>query len=325
MGFASQPYLFIQYADAVAKIKPEKAERLLYRFSTVGSLGVNVNLYATGGKNKETVKLSKLNDRKTWNVKEEQMQRNIRNLVVNQMCAYIQRLQCTRPPYAPPKKEQMTAFADAFPFTLTPDQAVAIDDCYEDLSRDIPMDRLVVGDVGFGKTEVAIRAIFRVFAAGGQCFVMAPTTVLAKQHAANIAARLRPHGARVGLLNRNVKDAEKNDIIAGFTAGEVHVIVGTHMLLNLEATTYKKLNLLVVDEEQRFGVRHKDIIGALKSTVDVLTLSATPIPRTLHMVRRSIASFSATYGCTLLYFAQWCTVKIREANMTCTSTSTWVK
>ena len=272
-------YLFIEYADTTAKIKPEKARAQLYRFASPGAIQAGV----------KPPKLSRIQDRKGWEAKEESTKRHIRQLVVNQMCVYLQRLQCMRNPYQAPSSDVYERFGDLFPFELTPDQAMAVKDCYEDLStRDTPMDRIVVGDVGFGKTEVAMRAIFRVFAGGGQVFVLAPTTVLAKQHAATIAARFRPFGASVELLSRHTKESGKKDVIERWKRGETQVLVGTHSLLNLAPEAYKRLNMLVIDEEQRFGVKHKDQISALKSSVDVLTLSATPIPRTLHM---AIAGF----------------------------------
>lgn len=272
-------FLFIQYQDQLVKIKPAKAAKQLYRFASPGAIKAGV----------KPPKLSRIGDAKGWQNKEAKTRQHIRQLVVNQMCVYLQRLQCVRQPYQPPSDEVYQRFNDIFPFTLTPDQAMAINDCYEDLSqRDTPMDRLVVGDVGFGKTEVAMRAVFRVFAGGGQVFMLAPTTVLAKQHAATLAARLRPFGAQVELLNRNVKESTRNEVLQRWKRGETQVVVGTHLLLNLPPEMYGRLKLLVIDEEQRFGVKHKDKISALKSSVDVLTLSATPIPRTLHM---AIAGF----------------------------------
>jgi len=272
-------YLFIKYADAEAKIKPEKARAQLYRYASPGAIKAGT----------KPPKLDKIQDRKGWEAKEQNTKRHIRQLVVNQMCVYLQRLQCVRAPYAAPSDSAYERFGDLFPFELTPDQSRAIADCYEDLSdRDTPMDRIVVGDVGFGKTEVAMRAVFRVFAGGGQVFVLAPTTVLAKQHAATIAARFRPFGAGVELLSRNVKESTRQETLGRWKRGETQVIVGTHSLLNLEPEMYDRLRMLVIDEEQRFGVKHKDQISALKASVDVLTLSATPIPRTLHM---AIAGF----------------------------------
>ena len=300
-------FLFIEYADAQAKIRPEKAAAQLYRFASPGALKSGV----------KPPKLSRIQDRKGWAAKEQNTKKHIRQLVVNQMCVYLQRLQCVREPYQPPSQEVYTRFGELFPFQLTPDQAMAVDDCYEDLTtRDTPMDRIVVGDVGFGKTEVAMRAIFRVFAGGGQVFVLAPTTVLAKQHAATIAARFRPFGAGVELMTRNVKESERKEVMARWKRGETQVIVGTHSLLNLEPEMYGRLKMLVIDEEQRFGVKHKDQISALKASVDVLTLSATPIPRTLHMAiagfrdaslvttpppqRRPINTVLATYDATVV-------------------------
>lgn len=267
-------YLFIEYADATAKIRPEKARFQLYRFASPGTIKSGVKI----------PKLSRIKDRKRWEQRENIARKHIRHLVMGQMSIYLQRLQSVRKPYCPPSEDIYQRFNELFPHDLTPDQALAVQDCYEDLTeRDTPMDRIIVGDVGFGKTEVAMRAVFRVFSGGGQIFVLAPTTVLAKQHAATMTARLRPFGASIDLMTRNVKEAEKKDIIERWLAGRIHVLVGTHSLLNLPSTMYDPLNLLVIDEEQRFGVKHKDKISSLKSSIDVLTLSATPIPRTLHM------------------------------------------
>ena len=247
-------YLFIEYADQQAKIKPEKASEQLYRYASPGAIKAGV----------KPPKLSRIQDRKGWQMREANTKKHIRQLVVNQMCVYLQRLQCMRQPYQPPADEVYQRFNDLFAYDLTPDQAMAVNDCYEDLSqRDTPMDRIVVGDVGFGKTEVAMRAVFRVFAGGGQVFILAPTTVLAKQHAATMAARLRPFGASVELLNRNVKESERVAVLKRWKDGETHVVVGTHILLNLQQEMYGRLKLLVIDEEQRFGVQHKDQISAL--------------------------------------------------------------
>jgi transcription-repair coupling factor len=272
-------YLFIEYADGTAKIRPDKARCQLYRYASPGAIKIGV----------KPPKLSRIRDRKGWIQRERNTEHHIRQLVMNQMLVYLQRLQCMRQPYEFPSEENYEQFDESFAYRLTPDQASAIDDCYEDLThRDTPMDRIVVGDVGFGKTEVAMRAVFLVYDGGGQTFVLAPTTVLAKQHAANMAARLRPFGACVELLTRNIHETERKAIMKRWKDGRTHVIVGTHGLLNLPLEMYAPLKMLVIDEEQRFGVKHKDQISALKSSVDVLTLSATPIPRTLHM---AIAGF----------------------------------
>ena len=269
-GTQNKPFLFLKYQDATAKISPEASRRLLYRFCSPGGLV-------------KPPKLNKLNDKSTWDLRERKTEATIRRLVVNQMVVYLQRLQCVREPYPLPDPERAKQFDASFPFTLTPDQTSAIQEITEDLQQDAPMDRLVIGDVGFGKTEVAMRAMFHVASSGGGVFMMAPTTVLAKQHAANLAVRFRPLGINVELVTRHIQAAKQNTIFDDFRDGKVQIIVGTHKLVNLEQEYYKQLRLLVIDEEQRFGVKHKDQISALKAEVDVLTLSATPIPRTLHM------------------------------------------
>ena len=267
-------FLFIQFADDTAKIEPKKASMQLYR-------------YASPGAQVKPPRLSKLYDKLgSWEAKEAQMQKQIRDLVVHQMCVYLQRLQCVRAPYRISKPDEEAKFAEGFRFELTPDQKMAIEDINEDMTRDTPMDRIIVGDVGFGKTEVAFRAISRACFSGKNSFILAPTTVLAKQHAANVAARFRHLGVEVNLLTRHVKTKDQKEILEKFSqkdSGRAQIIVGTHGLLNLSTEVYDNLDLLIIDEEQRFGVRHKDQISALKATVDVLTLSATPIPRTLHM------------------------------------------
>lgn len=154
-----------------------------------------------------------------------------------------------------------------------------------------PMDRLVCGDVGFGKTEVAIRAVFKAVTAGRQCALLAPTTVLAQQHWRTLSERFAPYPLKVALLNRFRTAAERKTILDGLKDGTVDVVVGTHQLLG-KSTHFEKLGLLVVDEEQRFGVNQKEKIKALRKDVDVLTLSATPIPRTLYMSLSGVREMS---------------------------------
>jgi transcription-repair coupling factor (superfamily II helicase) len=174
------------------------------------------------------------------------------------------------------------AFADSFPFQETPDQADAIDSVQSDLGKPRPMDRLICGDVGFGKTEVALRAAFRVAKSGKQVAVLAPTTVLVQQHGITFRERLAPFDLRVEVLNRFASDRHQKKVVEAIQAGEVDVVVGTHRLLGKDVRFFD-LGLLVIDEEQRFGVAQKERFKKFKAQVDVLTLSATPIPRTLHM------------------------------------------
>jgi transcription-repair coupling factor (superfamily II helicase) len=171
---------------------------------------------------------------------------------------------------------------DSFPYVETPDQRRAIDEVKSDMERNHPMDRLVCGDVGFGKTEVAIRAAFKAIQDGKQVAVLAPTTLLATQHGNTFADRFAGYPIRVEVLSRFLTNAEARRVIAGIESGEVDCVIGTHRLLSNEVN-FKDLGLLVVDEEQRFGVQHKEAMKQLAVDVDVLTLSATPIPRTLEM------------------------------------------
>ena len=171
---------------------------------------------------------------------------------------------------------------EAFPFVETPDQRTAIDDVKADMERPHPMDRLLCGDVGFGKTEVAIRAAFKAIQDGKQVAVLAPTTLLATQHGNTFADRFAGYPIRVEMLSRFLTPAQAKKVIEGIETGEVDCVIGTHRLLG-DDVRFKDLGLLVVDEEQRFGVQHKEAMKKLKANVDVLTLSATPIPRTLEM------------------------------------------
>jgi transcription-repair coupling factor (superfamily II helicase) len=211
--------------------------------------------------------------------RKEEVQQSLFDLAGELLEVQAQRGRVQRPPY--PGDTLEDAFLDGFPFQDTPDQATAWREIRADLEREQPMDRLLCGDVGFGKTEVALRAAFKVAITGRQVAVLAPTTVLADQHQRVFAARMAPHGLRVELLTRYTHVAVRKRLLADLRRGQIDVLVGTHALLGKEVE-WRQLGLLVVDEEQRFGVRHKEQLKRLRVTVDVLALSATPIPRTLH-------------------------------------------
>jgi transcription-repair coupling factor (superfamily II helicase) len=179
----------------------------------------------------------------------------------------------------------------SFPFEETPDQMTAIADVKGDMEADAPMDRLVFGDVGFGKTEVAIRAAFKAVQDGRQVAVLVPTTLLAQQHHQTFSDRFAPYPVRVEMLSRFLTTKQQRAVVAGVADGSVDVVIGTHRLLS-DDVTFRDLGLLVVDEEQRFGVAAKDRIKAWRASVDVLTLTATPIPRTLEMALTGIRSVS---------------------------------
>ncbi|MBI1762322.1 MAG: transcription-repair coupling factor [Acidobacteria bacterium] len=173
-------------------------------------------------------------------------------------------------------------FEDAFPYELTVDQATAITDVKNDMEQPQPMDRLLCGDVGYGKTEVAMRAAFKSVMDGKQVAVLAPTTVLAYQHHQNFKARFAAFPAKIELLSRFRSPKEQKEVVASIETGAVDIVIGTHRILSRDLN-FKELGLVIVDEEQRFGVAHKERLKQIKKRVDVLTMSATPIPRTLNM------------------------------------------
>ncbi|MBD3421263.1 MAG: transcription-repair coupling factor [Chitinivibrionales bacterium] len=181
-----------------------------------------------------------------------------------------------------PDSNWQQEFEDAFVFEATPDQARAIAESKKDMESNKPMDRLVCGDVGFGKTEVAMRAAFKAVIAGYQVAVLAPTTILASQHYATFSERMANFPVKIDVLSRFRKPGEQRRTILHATSGAVDIIIGTHRLLSKDIS-FKNLGLLIIDEEQKFGVRHKEKLKHFRSQIDVLSLTATPIPRTLHM------------------------------------------
>ena len=187
--------------------------------------------------------------------------------------------------------ELYESFVRAFPYTETADQLKATAEIMEDLSGPFPMDRLLVGDVGFGKTEVALRAAFRAVAAGRQVCVLVPTTILAQQHYGTFRSRLSGFPVSVGILSRFTSRSEAGRTASSAEDGSVDIVIGTHKLLQ-KGIKFKNLGLLVVDEEHRFGVMHKESLKRTYGAVDILSLSATPIPRTLAMALRGLRSIS---------------------------------
>jgi transcription-repair coupling factor (superfamily II helicase) len=191
-------------------------------------------------------------------------------------------------PFDMPWQQEME---ESFPYQPTPDQLKATQDVKQDMESSRPMDRLICGDVGFGKTEVGIRAIFKAVTSDKQAALLAPTTILAQQHYHTLQERFAPYPIQIALLNRFRSPSERKEIIQRLKTGELDIVVGTHQLLSKDVS-FKDLGLLVVDEEQRFGVAQKEKIKALKTEVDVLTLSATPIPRTLYMALSGVREMS---------------------------------
>jgi transcription-repair coupling factor (superfamily II helicase) len=224
--------------------------------------------------------LSKLGG-KAWDNLKNRARESVRELAGELLALYAQRQQAQGVAYDL-RHEWLERLETEFPYRETPDQQDAIEAVKEDLEAPQPMDRLVCGDVGFGKTEVAIRAAFAVALNGKQTLMLAPTTILAEQHWHTFRSRYRDFPVRVEMVSRFRPQREVKQVLADFQAGKVDVLIGTHRILSRDVIP-KELGLVILDEEQRFGVAQKELLRSLRLEVDVLTLSATPIPRTLHM------------------------------------------
>jgi transcription-repair coupling factor (superfamily II helicase) len=269
----TRDYLVLQYADGLLRVAADQ----------VGSLS---RFRSTGGK---VPQLNKLTG-KTWEKTKAKVQKSLKKLAVDLLKLYAQRAQQTgfNYPEDTPWQQEME---DSFPYQPTPDQLKSTQDVKRDMESERPMDRLVCGDVGFGKTEVAIRAIFKAVTASKQVAFLAPTTILTQQHYHTLKERFAPYPIEIALLNRFRTTAEKKEIQQRLATGEIDIVVGTQALLS-KTIQFKNLGLLVVDEEQRFGVNQKEKIKAMKTHLDVLTLTATPIPRTLYMALSGIREMS---------------------------------
>ena len=273
LGGESRDYLVVQYADGLLRVAADQ----------LGSLG---RYRASSDKPPELNRMGGT----AWTRAKERAKKAIRKVAVDLVKLYAERHKAPGFAY-PADGPWQHELEDSFPYEPTPDQVKAIADVKRDMEQAQPMDRLVCGDVGFGKTEVAIRAIFKAVTAGKQVAMLAPTTVLAQQHWRSLSERFAPYPVKVSLLNRFRTASERKTILEGLREGTVDVVVGTHQLLS-KGTGFQQLGLLVVDEEQRFGVNQKEKIKALRKDVDVLTLSATPIPRTLYMSLSGVREMS---------------------------------
>jgi transcription-repair coupling factor (superfamily II helicase) len=269
----TRDYLVVKYADGILRVAADQ----------VGSLS---RFRRIGDKPPELHKMTG----KAWDNTKTRVRKAIKKLAVDLLKLYAARSKQQGYTYAQdmPWQEEME---DSFPYQPTTDQLKAVQDVKRDMESDRPMDRLICGDVGFGKTEVAIRAIFKAVTAGKQVALLAPTTILTQQHYHTLKERFAPYPVNIGLLNRFRTAEERRTIQKRLATGELDIVVGTHQLLG-KNVTFRDLGLLVVDEEQRFGVNQKEKIKSLKTQVDVLTLSATPIPRTLYMSLSGIREMS---------------------------------
>ncbi len=257
--------------------------------------GLYVPVYRIGvvhrfvGGTPETARLDKLGGA-TWVEKRRRVSVQARKLAEDLLQLYAQRQ--ALPGHAfPPPDVIFREFEETFPFEETADQDKAIAAVLADMQDEAPMDRLVCGDVGYGKTEVALRASLLAALGGRQVAVLAPTTVLVEQHAVTFAERLRDFPVQVGSLSRFSSKREQRDTIAALAAGRLDIVIGTHRLLSRDVH-FHNLGLLIIDEEQRFGVAHKERLKEMRSQVDVLTLTATPIPRTLQLAMSGLRAIS---------------------------------
>ena len=267
-------YLLIQYAGNDKLYVPVEQLERVQRF--IGNPDQTPRLNSLGGSE--------------WARQKGKVRESLKTLAFDLKALYAERYQHTGYAFGPQTAWQRE-FEDEFPWELTPDQAQSVREISEDMESDRNMDRLLCGDVGYGKTEVSLRAAFKAIADNKQVALLAPTTILVQQHYNTVSRRFAHTGARVDYLSRFRTAKEQKDVLARLAAGDIDIVIGTHRLLAKDVK-FKDLGLLIVDEEQRFGVAHKEVIKNMKRQMDVLTLSATPIPRTLHMSMTGIRDMS---------------------------------
>jgi transcription-repair coupling factor (superfamily II helicase) len=300
-GGIEAEFLHLEYADGDKLYVPVHALDLISRYT--GASPDNAPLHRLGSDQ--------------WSKAKQRAIKKIRDVAAELLDVYARRAARPGHRFHWPE-EDYRSFETGFPFELTEDQAHTIDDVLADLATDQPMDRLVCGDVGFGKTEVALRATFAAVHGGKQVAVLVPTTLLAQQHGQNFRDRFADWPVRVEVLSRFQSAKEVKDIVAGLRSGTVDVVIGTHRLLQ-HTKDFHDVGLVIIDEEHRFGVRHKEAIKSLRSQVDVLTLTATPIPRTLNMTLGGLREMSlittppAERLAVKTFVSEWNDVVIREA------------
>ncbi|OGH96680.1 MAG: transcription-repair coupling factor [Candidatus Melainabacteria bacterium GWF2_32_7] len=266
-------YLTIEYAGTDKLHMPAEQINLLSRYRGAGT----------------PPKLSKMGGAE-WTGVKKKVKNSIRDIAQDLLNLYATRAK-TRGFVFEPDSPWQIEMEDAFPYTETPDQLQAIINTKMDMESDKPMDRLICGDVGFGKTEVAMRALFKALLSGRQAALLAPTTILAQQHYQTFVDRFKPYPIKVELLSRFRTPKQQKETIKKLITGECDLVIGTHRLLQKDIQ-FKDLGLLVIDEEHRFGVAHKEKLKHLRAQIDVLTLSATPIPRTLYMAISGVRDMS---------------------------------
>jgi transcription-repair coupling factor (superfamily II helicase) len=267
-------YVKIAYADEESVFVPIEQANLVQRY--IGNEGDEPRLDRLGSK--------------SWENRKNKVKKSVEDLAERLIRIYSRRKMAKGFAF-PPDGEWQNDFEAAFPFEETPDQLSCIEDVKRDMESERPMDRLICGDVGYGKTEIAMRAAFKAVMGGKQVAFLAPTTILAEQHYENCIERFRGLPVTFGMLSRFVDKSEQKKNLASMKEGRIDVLIGTHRILQKDVA-FKDLGLLIVDEEQRFGVKDKERLKEMKSNVDCLTLTATPIPRTLHMSMLKIRDLS---------------------------------
>ena len=273
-GNNERDYIHLEFAGDEFVYVPIEQVNLVQRY--IGSEGAPPRLDRIGGT--------------SWEKRKSRVKKSVEDLAERLVKLYSKRR--TAKGFAfPTDSEWQVEFEAAFPYEETPDQLSCIADVKSDMERPAPMDRLICGDVGYGKTEVALRAAFKAVSAGKQAALLAPTTILVEQHYENFSDRLDRFPVETAMLSRFIAPSEQKKALAGIADGSVDLVVGTHRLLQRDVK-FKDLGLLIVDEEQRFGVKDKERLKELKTSVDCLTLTATPIPRTLHMSLLKIRDMS---------------------------------
>ncbi|PAD90456.1 transcription-repair coupling factor [Shouchella clausii] len=267
-------YLNLRYAGNDKLYVPVEQIDQVQKY--VGTEEKDPKIYALGGSD--------------WKKVKKKVQSSVEDIADDLIKLYAEREASVGHRFSPDGPEQ-AEFESSFPYQETEDQLRAIKEIKEDMEKQRPMDRLLCGDVGYGKTEVAIRAAFKAIMDGKQVAILVPTTILAQQHFETISERFSDFPITVGVLSRFRSRKEQTEVLKGLKAGSVDLVVGTHRLLSKDVQ-FKDLGLLIVDEEQRFGVTHKEKIKRMKANIDVLTLTATPIPRTLHMSMLGVRDLS---------------------------------
>ena len=267
-------YLTIEYAAKDRLHIPAEQINMLVRYR--GSGNIKPKLSRMGGKD--------------WENTKARVKKEVEAVAYDLLRLYARRKMQKGFQFLPDTTWQVE-MEEAFEFVETPDQMRAINEVKADMESDEPMDRLICGDVGFGKTEVAMRAIFKAVTSGKQVAVVVPTTILALQHFQTMSERFKPFGVHVELLSRFRSKKEQKDTVKNLATGSCDVVIGTHRLLQ-DGIVFKDLGLLVIDEEHRFGVRHKEKLKQMRENIDIITMSATPIPRTLYMSLSGIKDMS---------------------------------